>query len=68
MTRLYRFLTGPDTSEFCHKVSEALSKGWELYGDPQYASDPQTGMLRCGQAVIKHVDHDYDPGMRLGDQ
>ena len=68
MTCLYRFLTGPDTSEFCHKVSKALAQGWELYGDPQYAGDPQTGTLRCGQAVIKHVDHDYDPDMALGEQ
>ena len=28
--KLYRLLTGDDSSEFCHKVTEALSKGWEL--------------------------------------
>ena len=34
---IYRLLTADDTSAFCHKVSEAISKGWELYGDPAYA-------------------------------
>jgi hypothetical protein len=33
---LYRLLTGPDTAEFCHKVSLALSKGWALHGSPAY--------------------------------
>ena len=65
---LYRFLTGDDSSAFCHKVSEALSKGWTLYGDPTYAFDASTGQMRCGQAVIKDVDADYHPDMKLGDQ
>ena len=29
-TTLYRMLTGPDDASFCHRVSEALSKGWQL--------------------------------------
>ena len=33
--KFYRFITGEDNSEFCHRVTEALSKGWELYGNPQ---------------------------------
>ena len=32
--KLYRFLTGPDDSGFCHKVTAALNKGWELHGSP----------------------------------
>lgn len=66
-TRLYRFLTGPDDSAFCHKVSNALSKGWHLYGDPQYTADPSSGAMRCGQAVIKDIDAKYDPNGKLGD-
>jgi hypothetical protein len=27
-TTLYRYLTGPDDASFCHRVSEALSRGW----------------------------------------
>ncbi len=65
---LYRFLSGDDTSAFCHKVSEALSKGWELYGDPTYAYDAANGVMRCGQAVTKEVDGDYHPEMKLGAQ
>ena len=36
---IYRLLTEDDTSEFCHKVSAALAKGWVLHGDPQYGYD-----------------------------
>ena len=65
---LYRLLTEDDTSAFCHKVSEALSKGWELYGDPQYAYDHANGVMRCAQAVIKEIEAPYSPDMKLGQQ
>lgn len=65
---LYRLLTAEDSSVFCHKVTEALSKGWVLYGDPTYAFDAASGQMRCGQAVIKEVDGTYDPAMKLGEQ
>ena len=68
MSTLYRLLTEEDTSDFCHKVTLALSKGWELYGDPQYASDQSSGKMRCAQAVIKQVAAEYTPDMKLGDQ
>ena len=61
----YRFLTADDTSAFCHKVTDALSKGWQLYGDPTYAFDASNGVMRCGQAVTKEVEGDYAPGMEL---
>ena len=66
-TTLYRMLSGPDDSSFCHKVSEALSKGWILYGPPIYAHDPSSGAMRCAQAVIKETDEDYDPERKLGE-
>ena len=67
--KLYRFLSGPDDSSFCHKVSLALSKGWSLYGSPTYAFDAATGTMRCGQAVVKDVaGKKYDPEMKLGEQ
>lgn len=68
MTTLYRLLTAEDDSAFCHKVSEALSKGWELYGSPAYAWDQRAGMMRCAQAVTKDVEADYKSTMRLGAQ
>ena len=64
--RAYRLLTEDDTSAFCHKVTDALAKGWELYGQPTYAFDAARGVMRCGQAVIKDVAGDYDPEMKLG--
>jgi len=66
--KIYRMLTADDTAAFCHKVSEALSKGWVLYGDPTYAFDHANGVMRCGQAVTKDVDTPYTPAMKLGEQ
>jgi hypothetical protein len=67
--KLYRFLTGPDDSSFCHKVSAALDKGWQLHGDPTYAFDAALGAMRCGQAMVKDVPgKDYSPDMKLGEQ
>lgn len=68
MAQLYRFLTGDDTSAFCHKVSEALAKGWQLYGSPSYAYDAKAEVMRCGQAVVKDIAGDYHPDMKLGQQ
>lgn len=62
----YRLLTGDDTSAFCHKVTEALSKGWVLHGSPAYAYDEANGVMRCAQAVVKEVEGPYDPDVRLG--
>ncbi|MDB9808589.1 MAG: DUF1737 domain-containing protein [Loktanella sp.] len=64
---VYRFITNDDTSEFCHRVTEALSKGWSLHGDPQYAFDAANGVMRCGQAVTKDADGEYSREMKLGD-
>ena len=66
--QLYRFLTEDDTAAFCHKVSEALSKGWSLHGSPTYAFDAARGAMRCGQAVTKDVEGTYSPDLRLGQQ
>ncbi|MEJ6403422.1 DUF1737 domain-containing protein [Yoonia sp. 2307UL14-13] len=66
--KIYRLLTEDDTATFCHKVSDALSKGWELYGDPTYAFDHANGVMRCGQAVTKEIDGAYHPDMKLGKQ
>ena len=66
--KLYRFLSEDDTSAFCHKVTEALNKGWSLHGDPTYALDAANGVMRCGQAVVKEVEGTYDPDMKLGAQ
>lgn len=68
MTVLYRFVTGDDTSAFCHKVSAALAAGWQLHGPPQYSFDSANGVMRCGQAVTKEVEAGYSPDMRLSEQ
>lgn len=64
--KLYRLLTEDDTSAFCHKVTDALNKGWELHGDPSYAFDAAKGVMRCAQAVVKEVEGTYTPDTKLG--
>ena len=67
--KLYRFLTGPDDASFCHKVTAALNKGWQIFGSTTYAYDEAARTMRCGQAVVKDVEgRDYDPEMKLGEQ
>ncbi|MDP2119405.1 MAG: DUF1737 domain-containing protein [Hoeflea sp.] len=67
--KLYRFITGPDDAAFCHRVSLALSRGWQLHGSPAYAFNAYGGVMQCGQAVTKEVEGvDYDPDMKLGEQ
>lgn len=65
--KLYRLLTEDDTSAFCHKVTNALNKGWVLEGNPVYAFDAVRGVMRCGQAVVKEVEGTYTPETKLGE-
>ncbi len=66
--KLYRLLTEDDTAAFCHKVTAALANGWVLHGDPAYAFDPECGVMRCAQAVVKEVEGIYSPDVKLADQ
>ena len=66
--KLYRFLSDDDTSDFCHRVTGALNKGWELHGCPTYAFDAARGVMRCAQAVTKDTPGTYTPDMKLGKQ
>ncbi len=47
---IYRLLTGVDDKNFCLKVSEALSLGYELYGSPAATFNGQNVIV--AQAVI----------------
>jgi len=47
----YRLITGKDDSEFCKRITEALSEGYELYGSPTMTFNGQHVVV--GQAVIK---------------
>jgi len=64
--KAYRLLTGQDSSAFCHKVTEALSNGWDLYGPPAYGFDAATGVMRCAQAVVKETTVPYSAELKLG--
>ncbi len=66
--KAYRYITGPDDSAFCHRVTKALSEGWSLYGGPTLTFDALQGRVICGQAIIKDVDGvDYSPEMKLSE-
>ncbi len=47
---VYRVLTGPDDAAFCRRVSEALEKGYALYGGPAATFDGEHVIV--AQAVI----------------
>ncbi len=65
---IYRFLTGEDDAAFCHRVTKALSEGWQLYGTPSYAYDAHNKKMKVGQAVTRvAVDQPYDPEKKLVD-
>jgi hypothetical protein len=66
-TTLYRLLTGPDDAAFCHRVSEALSRGWQLYGAHSLAYDSEQKRMICSQAITKNVATDYQPDMKLAE-
>ena len=67
--KVYRFITGPDDAAFCHRVTAALNKGWELCGSPSLTFNSLTGQVIAGQAVVKDVPgKEYDPEMKLGEQ
>ena len=64
---LYRFLSAEDTSDFCHKVTDALNKGWSLCGSPTQTWDHGAGVMRCGQAVTKEAPGTYTADTKLGE-
>jgi GTP-binding protein Era len=65
---VYRYLTGPDDASFCHRVTEALSNGWSLYGPPTLTYDAAKGRVICGQAITKDVpEFEYSPDVKLSE-
>jgi hypothetical protein len=65
---IYRYLTGQDDASFCHKVTKALSEGWQLYGNPTLTFNSLLGQVIAGQAVTREApDQPYDPDKKLVD-
>jgi hypothetical protein len=65
---LYRYLTGTDDAAFCHRITEALNRGWQLYGSPTLTYDVEQKRVVCGQAIIKMTDGKYSPDLDLSTQ
>ena len=63
--KLYRLLTGGDDAAFCKKISEAMNKGWELYGSPTMSFDTTTKKVICGQAVVKDAAGIWTDAMKV---
>ena len=61
--KLYSFLTGPDDEAFCKRVTERLSNGWQLYGNPSLTFDGKT--VIAGQAIVKEVEGEYHQDIDL---
>ena len=59
---IYRLLTGPDDAAFCHRVSEALALGYQLYGSPAAAFDGARVIV--AQAVVWPPGSDSAPRIR----
>ena len=51
--KTFRFLTGADDAEFCHRVSDAFRDGYVLCGPPHLQVDAQ-GNRHCVQADVLH--------------
>ena len=61
----YRLITDDDTVVFCKRVTEALSNGWKLYGEPKMTFDSKRGIMRCAQAVVKESSKEYSNDIDL---
>jgi hypothetical protein len=46
----YRLLTGPDTRDFCDRVTETLDLGFVLYGSPSVTFDGER--VIAAQALV----------------
>ena len=55
--KLYSFITGPDDTEFCKRVSAKLNDGWQLYGSPSLSHDGDK--VIAGQAIVKEVEGEF---------
>lgn len=53
----YRLLTGRDDEEFCKRVSDALTQGYQLYGSPAVAFNGES--VVAAQAVLWPDDPPY---------
>jgi len=47
---IYRVLTGPDDETFCRRISDAITLGYMLYGDP--AITVHGGKIIVAQALL----------------
>ncbi len=47
-----RLLPGPDTKEFCQRISDALDDGYELHGSPTITFNSETNQAIAAQALV----------------
>lgn len=64
--KAYRYITGPDDSAFCRRITELLNRGWALAGPATLTFDALQGRVICGQPMIKEVEGvEYSPEIDL---
>jgi hypothetical protein len=56
---VYRLLSGPDDAAFCHRITEALSRGWRLHGSPALSFDTERKCGIVAQAITREVALPY---------
>jgi hypothetical protein len=62
---IHRLLTGPDDAGFCHRVTEALSRGWALHGAPALTFNVERKTVIAAQAIVKEATLEYSPDLDL---
>lgn len=64
--KAYRYLTGPCDTSFCHRVTDALNRGWQLHGPSSLVFDAESKQIVCGQAIVKEIEAvAYEPAVDL---
>ena len=64
--KVYRYITGKDDAAFCHRITDALNRSWELYGQPTLTYDQKRSEVICGQVIVKTVEgRSYDSSLDL---
>lgn len=56
---IYRLLSGPDDAVFCHRITEALSRGWSLHGSPSLTFDSERKTPIVAQAIVRDLPLNY---------
>jgi hypothetical protein len=56
------------TNQLHRRITQFLSRGWELYGHPMLTYDAEQKRVICGQAIVKEVEgKEHSPDLELSE-